>query len=410
METVTCDVLVIGAGPAGTLAAAILKDKGWDVRIVEKQKFPRFVIGESLLPRCMDHLREAGLLDVIDAQNFQKKIGARFVKNGAICDFNFSEQYTDGSTWTWQVPRDEFDTVLAQAVADKGVAVDFECGVENIEFFEGRQLTKVRHCHGGEQTIESRFVIDGSGYGRVIPRLLKLDKPSAFPPRAAVFAHVKFDSYDENSRRIDIVTVTDRMWAWVIPFSDGRASVGFVGELDCFTGMGSTHQEKFMSCIEMNSYVKNKLGSLHYTMEPKEISAYSVAVEKFYGDGFVLTGNSTEFLDPVFSSGVTFAMESGVTAAKLVHQQLQGLPVDWERDYVTHIQRGVDTFRSYVKGWYDGSLPSIFFAETTLQDFKEQICSVLAGYVWDETNPFVKKHDRILTTLSKVVSIIDDDK
>ncbi len=405
-----CDVLVIGAGPAGTLAAAILKDKGWDVRILEKQKFPRFVIGESLLPRCMDHLREAGLIDAIEAKNFQKKIGARFVKNGEICDFNFSEQFTEGSTWTWQVPRAEFDMTLAQAVADKGVSVDFECSVEDIQFDKGQQITTYIDADKNTKTLQSRFVIDGSGWGRVIPKMLKLDKPSNFPPRAAIFAHVKFDAANEESKRIDIVTITDRMWAWIIPFSDGRTSVGFVGELDCFEGMGTSPEEKFQQCVGMNDYVNTKLKSLEFTMEPKEISAYSISVEKFYGDGFVLTGNSTEFLDPVFSSGVTFAMESGVTAAKLVDRQLNGENVNWEEDYVKYIQRGVDTFRSYVKGWYDGSLPAIFFAETALPEFKKQICSVLAGYVWDDTNPFVKKHNRILTTLSKVVSIIDDEK
>ena len=401
-----CDVLVIGAGPAGTLSAAILKDKGYDVRVLEKQRFPRFVIGESLLPRCMDHMREAGLLEAVSAKKFQEKIGARFVRNGEVCDFNFSEQFTKGSTWTWQVPRDEFDMTLAQAVIDKGVSLEFEASVEDIRFLDGKQITSYVDKEGNEQELESRFIIDGSGYGRVIPKLLKLDKPSDFPPRAAVFAHVKFDGKKSESGRIDIVTVTDRMWAWIIPFSDGRASVGFVGELDCFTGLGDDPEAKLRSCIRMNSFIENKLGKLEFTRPPQEISAYSISVQKFYGDGFVLTGNSTEFLDPVFSSGVTFAMESGVRAAKLVDKHLKGEEVNWEKDYVEYIQSGVDTFRSYVKGWYDGSLPEIFFAETVLQEFKNQICSVLAGYVWDDTNPFVKKHTRIIKTLSKVVSIL----
>ncbi len=401
-----CDVLIIGAGPAGSLSAAILKDRGWNVKVLEKQKFPRFVIGESLLPRCMDHLREAGLLEAVAAKNFQKKIGARFVRNGETCDFNFSEQYTEGSTWTWQVPRDEFDMTLAQGVIDKGVDIEFEASVEGIEFAEDHQVTSYVSRDGSTNTLQSRFIIDGSGWGRVIPRLLKLDKPSDFPPRAAVFAHVKFDSSKFESTRIDIVTITEKMWAWIIPFSDGRASVGFVGEIDCFEGMGDTPDQKLKSCIAMNDFVKQKPGVVEFTMQPKEISAYASSVTKFYGKGFVLTGNSTEFLDPVFSSGVTFAMESGVLAAKLVDRQLKGESVNWDKEYVAHIQSGVDTFRSYVKGWYDGSLPSIFFADRVLDDFKNQICSVLAGYVWDKSNPFVKKHNRILNTLSKVLSIL----
>ena len=400
-----CDVLVIGAGPAGTLSASILKDKGWDVRVLEKQQFPRFVIGESLLPRCMDHLQEAGLLENIEKQDFQKKLGARFVRNGEICDFNFSEQYTPGATWTWQVPRDQFDMALAQGVMDKGVPVDFEATVTDIRFSKDEQIVYYTDRDGKEQQLSCRFVVDGSGYGRVIPRLLKLDKPSDFPPRAATFAHVKFETESFDSRRIDIITITKDMWAWIIPFSDGRASIGFVGEPGCFKNFSTDLEERIRQLVDQNDFIREKLGELEFTMAPKEISAYAISVQKFFGDGFVLTGNSTEFLDPVFSSGVTFAMESGVKAAHLIDAHLKGEEVDWQKDYVDYIQQGVATFRSYVQGWYDGDLPAIFFAEGGLQNIKNQICSVLAGYVWDDSNPFVKKHDRILKTLSKVVEI-----
>src|ERR1041384_4676247 len=103
------DVLVIGAGPAGSISAAMLHKAGFDVRVVEREKFPRFVIGESLLPRCMEVLEDAELLDAIKAKNFQEKFGAKFLKDGKVSDFNFTEQYSKGWNWTWQVPRAEFD-------------------------------------------------------------------------------------------------------------------------------------------------------------------------------------------------------------------------------------------------------------------------------------------------------------
>lgn len=404
------DAIVIGAGPAGILSASILNDKGWDVCVLEKQRFPRFVIGESLIPRCMDHLEEAGLLDAVKDKGFQVKLGARFVRGDEVCDFDFSEQYTQGQTWTWQAPRDEFDMTLAQAAMAKGVEIRFESSVEQIDFKENSQLLSYTDKAGGKHNIESRFIIDGSGYGKVIPRLLDLVEPSDFPPRKAVFAHIEFDASDNKHRRIDIITISDKLWAWIIPFSNGKASVGFVGELDCFDNMGDDSMAVFKSCVPLSPYVEKVLGDLEFTMEPLEISAYASSVKKLFGNGFVLTGNSTEFLDPIFSSGVTFAMESGVKAAKLVDQHLRGKAVDWEEDYVNYLNKGVNTFRSYVKGWYDGSLPAIFFAEESLQVFKNQICSVLAGYVWDDTNPFVTKHKKILKTLSKVVAIIDDDE
>jgi 2-polyprenyl-6-methoxyphenol hydroxylase-like FAD-dependent oxidoreductase len=119
MKTEKTDVLVIGAGPAGTVAASIISKAGFKVMIVEKLKFPRFVIGESLLPRCMEALTEAGFLDAVKAAGFQEKFGAKFVKNGKICDYLFADQFTPGWNWTWQVPRAEFDQIQLLNLMDQ---------------------------------------------------------------------------------------------------------------------------------------------------------------------------------------------------------------------------------------------------------------------------------------------------
>src|SRR6188768_2294741 len=133
MQTDNTDVLVIGAGPAGSIAAAMVHKAGFTVRVVEKEKFPRFVIGESLLPRCMEVLQDADLLETIKAKGFQEKTGAKFLKGDAISDFNFSEQFTDGWKWTWQVQRADFDHALIQEVEKRGVPVQFETTVTNIK-------------------------------------------------------------------------------------------------------------------------------------------------------------------------------------------------------------------------------------------------------------------------------------
>src|SRR6187549_3650996 len=129
MNVENVDVLVIGAGPAGTIAASIVKQAGFNIKIVEKQKFPRFVIGESLLPRCMEALEEAGFLEAVKAKGFQQKFGAKFVRDGKICDFNFDSQYTTGWNWTWQVPRAEFDKTLADTAESMGIPIDYETTV-----------------------------------------------------------------------------------------------------------------------------------------------------------------------------------------------------------------------------------------------------------------------------------------
>jgi flavin-dependent dehydrogenase len=119
----------------------------------------------------------------------------------------------------------------------------------------------------------------------------------------------------------------------------------------------------------------------------------------------VLTGNVTEFLDPIFSSGVMFATVSSHLAAQQVIKKLQGGTVNWDKDYTKVIQQGVDTFRTYVMAWYDGTLEKIFFAERADLEIKRQICSVLAGYVWDQTNPYVRDHGTALKRLAKLIDV-----
>ena len=138
--------------------------------------------------------------------------------------------------------------------------------------------------------------------------------------------------------------------------------------------------------------------------DPIHISGYSIAVKKLYDEGYVLTGNSTEFLDPIFSAGVTFATESGIIAGKLASRKLKGENVDWDKEYVSHILHGVETFRTYIEAWYDGSLHEIFFSKRVDKKIKDQICSVLAGYVWDKSNPFVARHKQSVKNLANFLS------
>jgi len=402
------DVLVIGAGPAGTVAASIVNQQGYKVKIVEKVKFPRFVIGESLLPRCMEALEEAGFLDALKKKNFQEKFGAKFVKEGRICDFNFSESFTEGWKWTWQVPRAEFDQVLVDEVQKMGVPVEFETGVTDIQIdASGTSITTVEDASGNKKQIAAKFIIDGSGYGRVIPRLFGLDKPSNLPPRKTIFAHMRDVNREaaHEPNRITIVLYRRDTWIWIIPFSNGITSVGFVGDISFFeTIPGDTH-EQFLALIESEPELKTRFHNCEFIFNARTLESWSMSSNTFYGNGFVLTGNVTEFLDPVFSSGVTLATVSSQTAAKLVCRHLKGEKVDWQKEYTDHMMQGVNTFRSYVMGWYDGSLQDIFFAKKPNFEIQKQICSVLAGYVWDTENPYVKNHDRVLQTLAQVLKL-----
>ncbi len=402
------DVLIIGAGPSGCVAAGYLHQNGCNVKVVEKSKFPRFVIGESLLPRCMDHFEETGFMDVLQAQGFEIKAGARFLKNNVVCNFDFSKKHGEGWDYTWQVPRADFDNVLVEELARKGVDISFEHEVVAVDFDDmGHSTTKIIDKDGNSYTVSAKFIIDSSGYGRVLPRLLDLDKPSALAVHSAIYTHVKETERPagEEGTLITFDVVTDDVWLWVIPFSNGNTSIGFVGPTEFIESYEGTNSEKMREMLKISEYYYERLKDQKYLFEPHIIKNYSKAVKQLFGKGYALTGNSAEFLDPVFSSGVTFATESGLMAAKLIHKELNGTVVDWQTEYSDYIMKGVNVFRTYVTEWYTGNLQKIFFHRPENQIIKEQICAVLAGYVWDETNPFVKKHNRLVKTVATVIDM-----
>jgi flavin-dependent dehydrogenase len=407
MKTEQVDVLVIGAGPAGTVAASLIHQAGFRVKIVEKMKFPRFVIGESLLPRCMEALEEAQFLDAIRQQGFQEKGGAKFVKQGKICDYSFADQFTSGWSWTWQVPRANFDQTLADRVQQMGVPIDFETEVTAIRFEGSDSQTRVRKPSGEEGEIQARFIVDGSGYGRVIPRLFQLERPSNLPPRKALFAHLvdRLRSMADEPNRITVIVHQPGTWIWVIPFSNGITSVGFVGYPDFFEAFSGAPQEQLRSLIAKEPYIRDRFHEAELVFEPRILQSWSSTTDQFSGEGFVLTGNVTEFLDPVFSSGVTLATVSSQIAGKLVARLLRGESIDWIKEYREPMMQGIDTFRSYVMAWYDGILDTIFFADNQDPLIKSQICSVLAGYVWDQSNPYVKNHQTALTKLAYMIQL-----
>jgi hypothetical protein len=176
--------------------------------------------------------------------------------------------------------------------------------------------------------------------------------------------------------------------------------VGYVGDPEFFDQYKGTLTEQYQQLIAAQPELQERFSDSELVWpEPRTLQSWSVTTETFFGNGFVLTGNVTEFLDPVFSSGVTLASVSAQMAAKLVLRQLKGESVDWQKEYMDPMLKGVDVFRTYVNAWYDGSLFTIFFAENPDPGIMSQICSVLAGYVWDENNSFVKNHEKNVRTL-----------
>jgi flavin-dependent dehydrogenase len=404
-----CDVVIIGAGPAGAIAASMLVQDGWNTVVVERESFPRFSIGESLLPHCMEFIKQAGMLDALNANaeklDFQFKNGAAFYRKGERSEFNFEDKFSAGPGTTFQVKRAAFDKLLADEASRIGADIRYQHSVEEVITHDEGATLKINTAEDSYH-LKARFVLDASGFGRVLPRLLDLHVPSDLPPRNAVFTHFKDNikadaNFDRNKILITVHPEIEDLWYWLIPFSDGTSSLGVVARPELFNDE-HTLEEQLWDFIGQDDNLAELFKNAEILQPAKMIGGYAANVKSLYGPGFALLGNAGEFLDPVFSSGVTIAMRSAVTAAQLVTRELKGEQVDWQIEYADNLKKGIDVFKTFVTSWYDTSFQNVVFFQSEDTEIKPMITSILAGYAWDDSNPFVKSSRRGMRMLSKL--------
>ncbi|GHF97112.1 NAD(P)/FAD-dependent oxidoreductase [Thalassotalea marina] len=409
MKTETVDVIIIGAGPSGAVAGAMLAREGIKVLIVEKEHFPRFSIGESLLPQCMEFLAQAGLVDQVTEQApslaFQFKNGAAFCNQVHDIEFDFTQKFSTGPGTTFQVKRADFDKVLADGAEAQGVEIRYGHQVLAVNVADDQPTIDVQDEQGNEYQVQGQFLLDASGFGRVLPRLLDLETPSDFPVRHSFFAHfndqITDPSFDRDKILITVHPQYKDVWYWLIPFSDGTASVGVVGEPARFDP-SLTEQQTLLSFIEQADNLKALLAQATLANNVRTIKGYSANVSRLHGNNFALLGNAGEFLDPVFSSGVTIALKSASLIAPLIVRKLNGESIDLENDYAKPLKAGVDCFRTFVTAWYDGRFQDVIFYGQQDQQVKSMISSILAGYAWDIENPYVAQSERRLNVLAQL--------
>ena len=400
------DVIVIGAGPSGAISSALLNKQGWNVLVLEGQRFPRFSIGESLLAHCLDFVEEAGMMPAIERAGFQFKNGAAFVRADEYGDFDFGDKFTPGRNSTYQVQRASFDKVLADEAQSQGVEIRYETRVTAVDNTGAKPRVRAVDAQGVEYEVEGKFVLDASGFGRVLPRLLDLETPSKFPVRNAVFTHVADgagpDAFDRNKIQVIVHPQHRDVWFWLIPFANGRCSLGCVARKEFFDGYPAQLDERLKKLASEEPFLTRVLANADWDTPARGLSGYAANVKAMHGKGYALLGNAAEFLDPVFSSGVTIAMRSASMAAALLNRQLNGETVDWTQDFEIPLRKGIDTFRTYVKAWYDGRFQDIMFAKHQPPGIRAMICAILAGYAWDESNPFVAESERRLDMVAKL--------
>ncbi|QTE86313.1 NAD(P)/FAD-dependent oxidoreductase [Shewanella algae] len=393
------DVVIIGAGPSGSVAASLLKQQGVDALVLERAQFPRFSIGESLLPCCMTVLEQAGMTEAVAEAGFQFKNGAAFRRNGRYTTFDFSDKFTPGPGTTFQVPRGQFDKLLADTASTQGVEIRYGQTVTAVDLSAEPRLT-VADENGRVYSVRAKYLLDASGFGRVLPRLLQLECPSSLPARSAIFTHIEDNisdpEFDRNKILISVHPRNKDIWYWLIPFSNGTCSLGVVAEPHLLARLEGSLEQQLRTIVNEEPGLEALLKDARVIRDCATLKGYSANVSTLASDKFALLGNAGEFLDPVFSSGVTIAMHSASLACDCLVRQLKGEAVDWQQDYAEPLMLGVNTFRTYVEAWYDGRFQEVIFFEDANPKIKQMICSILAGYAWDSNNPFVSESRRRL--------------
>ncbi|MEP7209306.1 MAG: NAD(P)/FAD-dependent oxidoreductase [Alphaproteobacteria bacterium] len=407
MKTETCDIAIIGAGPAGAVSSALLAEKGWNVRVFERQHFPRFSIGESMLCQTMQLLEEIGLYEDVKAAGFQFKDGAAFAWGDRYTDIYFPNKSTAGQGTTFQVRREIFDDVLIKAAQKRGANVSFGDSVTGFSSDANGAMLSVLSENGETTEVKARFCLDASGFGRILPRLLNLEAASSMDKRRSVFRHVNDhadnSTFDRNKILVTINPDKPQIWYWMIPLADGLTSVGVVGPDADIAGAGANAEERLNNLLPQAKLQSKILKNATVARPAGEIVGFSANVKSLTGPSYALLGNAAEFLDPVFSSGVTIAIKSAVLASGLVDRQLKGGSVDWDKEFAEDLKTGVEAFRAAVSAWYDGSLQRVIF-DRPMDDTKvtSYITSLLAGYAWDKSNPAVREPVRFLKVIDQL--------
>ncbi len=401
MKTENTDILIIGAGPAGSVAAGLLRKQGRRVLVVEKEQFPRFSIGESLLPQSMEYIEAAGFLqDVIEA-GFQYKNGAAFVRGDKHTSIDFRDKFSKGWGTAYQVQRADFDHVLIRAAEKAGAEVRFQHQVVAVDVSGDCPLVQVVSPDKETYQISAQFLLDASGFGRVLPRLLDLETPSTFPVRGAYFTHIEdrmsMGSFDRNKILITVHPEHVDVWFWTIPFSNGRCSLGVVAASEFLEQFQGSETERLQAIVAQTPTLATLLGDAVWDTPARKLVGYAANVKSLHGKGFALLGNAGEFLDPVFSSGVTIAVKSAGLAVAAIERAFRGETVNWQVEYADPLKAGVDAFRAFVESWYSGGFQDIIFYTEQSPDVRKMISAILAGYAWDTRNPYVAQPRRLKT-------------
>lgn len=389
-ESPDFDAIVVGGGPAGSTAAHLLAKAGKKVVLLEKETFPRFHIGESLLPFATPIFERLGVLGELK-EKCQHKFGAYFSEEGkdAARKVVFADGIQRGYPLAFQVKRAEFDEMLLNAARRAGVDVRFQWRVEGF-VRDGERIAGVVAADpsGNATELTARVVVDATGRDALGPRSRGEVLPEKALRRAALFAHFRDVPRGAEETEGDIrMVVFQTGWWWFIPFCDGTWSVGVVTS-DALPG--GTLEEKFAAMVARTPTVQERLRKASRTSPVMSASDYSYSVSRLTGDGYVAVGDAAGFLDPIFSSGVYLALATSEKAADAIARALETKPYVLAQDlrgYERFARRGFRRFRRFVLGFYHQGFREIFYQHPPLNALYSSVTSILAGGVFARSLP-----------------------
>ena len=378
------DAIVIGGGPSGSTVATRLAQRGRRVVLLEKEHFPRFHIGESLLPCSMPLLEQLGAMPALNEHGFLVKYAAEFVTaDGSLARrYAFADGLIPGAPSAFEVDRAEFDHLLLKNAVKRGVEVREGTAVTRFDItHEGAEVT-ARDSAGTETRLSAQMLIDATGQTSLMAGKLGMREMDQGLKNFAVFSHFEGAERHEGKREGDIsVVLVPGGWWWVIPLAGGRTSVGQVGPASMLRGR-KPDEAYFHEQIAATPYLAKRLQNASRVGPVRTISDYSYVSKKLAGDRFVLVGDAGAFIDPVFSTGVYLGMVGGFRAADAVDAALTAGRFS-RREFVAYeswVRKQVETYKKFVKGFYKPEFVELLMAPSDFLDLRAAITSLLAGF------------------------------
>lgn len=386
-DQVVTDVVVLGAGPGGCSAAILLAQAGLKVVILEKAKFPRFRIGESLLPNGNRMLKRLGILEKMDEAGFIRKYGAEFTISDASQTVHnrFADGLVPGCDYAYEVERAKFDQLLLDQAKSCGCRVLEETAAQSVrELSEGWEIEAPSKVEGRAQSLRSRWIIDASGRESFLAKKFQLQRdPLPYPKRLAVYAHFEGIPLQAGERRGNIVITRLRDgWFWNIPLEENRTSLGVVTTLDRYRAKETTPEAFFETEVSRSSYLSDLTRTARRTGDFHVTTDYCFMYEKFAGPRYVLVGDAAAFMDPIFSSGVYLAMASAGRAADMVikaEQAGRGLTPAERLHYTATGKKCIRAMRKLIETFYDDRSFAVFLRPTDRFRLAAAVNAVVAG-------------------------------